>query len=117
MATYDCLDFHIIGEIATKKNITTWDIAKDYSWDDLPMRFETPIQKRKFWNSKVVLIGARLKKMSGEGLVFISKNSKKNTYTLLKDNVRILDKHKFPDKYRKAVCIREKDGQWCIFSI
>lgn len=113
---YDDLSFFILRNILEKKETTTWDMAKKYFADEISGKRNSK-QKERFLIKKTNLIKSRLNKMSKEGIVLVSKNSWKNQYVLLVENVKFLKRHKFFDRYSKAIMIKEKDGNCCIFEI
>lgn len=117
MTTYDQLDFHILLSIINSKNIGFSEIINGYKLWTKP-NFETSNQRRAYFTAKRTLIIKRLKKFILEELVFIEKGEKnRNIYIVDKKKVKILNRHLFLDKYKKALWIKEKDGIECIFSL
>ncbi len=107
---FDELDFFILNQIWSKRNTTTWKIAKN----SLGVGDNYPRERKVELNSLHEKIKNRLKKMSEVGLVSISKDSNnKNIYDLNTKNIKI-GRHKFPDKYSNAICLRV-NAKWEVF--
>jgi len=113
MLNIDSLDFFIINSIYfSKKDTTTWKIAKNY-FKDLNLKTKEGLREL---DKKHHLVKNRLKKMEKWGIIIISKNSDgKNEYNLIQENVKIC-KHKFPDGYYNSILLKI-NGEWCGFQI
>ncbi len=118
------IDFFIISKIKKaklkKKEITTWDIAKDYLnvKDDGNNSQELKRKNYRLLKKQNEIIKNHLKKMSDWGLVLITKenngNKIKNLYILIKENIKV-GKHKFPDRYcSNAFCLKI-EKKWISF--
>jgi len=108
---WDNLSFFIISEILKEKEISTWDIAKRYSWEDKDNRMDSR-QKDRYFDIKNGLIKCRLNKMIIEG--FVSKDNK--TFIIDKNKVMI-KKHKFPSGIRNALIVLDKSKKWSIYEL
>lgn len=118
MGTYDTLDFHILVSIIVSKDIKLSKIIKIYpSWKKT--KFETSGQKELYRLNQIGTLKNRLRKFMREDLVFLKKDKdgKSNIYVVNKLKVKLLSKHKFLKKYKKAIWIQERDGIECIFSL
>lgn len=108
MAVLDDLDVYIIETIYTKKEVSTWDIARRY--------FEIKKDKStREIHKKLGIIVYRLKMLAKAGLFNISKGDDgKNVYTLLRENIKV-GPHRFADgRYYQAIHIKT-DDKWIIF--
>jgi hypothetical protein len=111
----DSLDVYIILKILQsdqkKKEVTTWELAKDYDWGE---KYE---DKNRFLNQKTSLIKKRLKKMQEEKFVEIVKDfSGHSSFGLVEDKI-IYGKHKFFSGYKDALHIKTPQNKWIIFEI
>lgn len=77
---YHELDLFILDDILGKKDTTTWKIAKEFKWEDKPLKFKEKQNFDDFLNKKDKLVRERLKCMAKEGLIKIVRNGGKNIY-------------------------------------
>ena len=120
MLCHDDLTLFIISSIyehhIKKEKLTTWGIAKLRKWEDLPSNM-TCKQASNFFQKKNMLINQRMKSMAKEGFLIVEKCDGKIQFTLIKDRVILLPRHKFPCGYRKAIMINRFDERWVIYQI
>ena len=138
---YDELGIYILKTILEEGDLTTYGIAKLFDW-------EGELDKNKknnepFWRAKSVLVRKRLEGMEKENLVKVIKECRgcgekwlkeekkescpdcgcsgmkiKNTFVVVKDNVKILEEHLFIKEYHRALVVnRKKGGHLCIFQL
>ena len=119
MGTYTELGLFVIKEIyesgLNNKEISTWGIAKRFQWNG-KLVFDNKKDEDRFLTRKSNIICKRLKRMSKEGIIKITKERKnKNVYNLIGENVIFKKRCKFPDSCSNAIFIRERDRKWIIF--
>lgn len=113
------LDIYIITSIFKashdNKEISTWDMAKNFAWKDKP-NLMTPRQENIFYTRKSLTITVRINLMKRYGYVNINKkeNGKKH-YELLGE--KIIKKYKFKDREGLALQMKRSDGKWIILEI
>ena len=108
---WDKLSFFIVSEILREKEISTWEIAKKYAWEDKNERMDSR-QKDRYFSVKSNFIKSRLKKMSEEGFV-----SSENNIFIIDRNKVLLKKHKFPCGIRQALIVLDKSKKWNIYEL
>ena len=109
---YDSLDFFLLKEIYISNEITTWQLAKKYSWEN------NEIKNEEFFLKKCDLICKRLKRMAKEDLIFITKEKQnRSVYNLNLKNVIFKNRHKFPNGFGKALFLKEKDKKWQVYQL
>jgi len=104
--------------IQDNESLSTWDLACEHflcNGDEFEKKYKG--SRLRFITAKTNLVNARLKRMRGEGLITIKKNSRKNKFILNNDRV-VFKKYKFPDKkMRPSICIKDKENRWSVFQI
>ena len=84
------LDIYILMSIfkagKAGRDITTWEIAKNYSWNDKPT-FLLASQKSRYYVKKTGIVNYRMKTMAKEGFVRIEKEEGKTIYNIIGDKI------------------------------
>lgn len=96
------------------KGISTWRLAKTFSWPD-KTDFLLRSEAYRFYASKTALIRARLLELAKDGLISICKKNDKVVYELVKE--KFIKRHKIEGNYRLCVQIKRKDGKFVIIEI
>lgn len=120
---YDDLNFFILKKLydcyskktRASKEITTWELAKEYSWEDKP-NFRNKNSETKYLYPKDELIRSRLKIMEKEGYLIRKKEKNRNHWILVLDNIKF-KKLKLIEKFVDVIILKDAYGRYLCFSI
>ncbi len=114
--------FHIYEAALKGKVITTWDIAKDFEWEDNGSLSSKT--NSNFYHKKSVLVRYKILRMAEEGIIektlSCNRHKKRPAYEFkLNDDKVVIGKLKFPNRKRKSdtIFIKQKDNKWQAMEI
>lgn len=116
MEIYDKLCFFIINEIITNKEITDWQLAKKYSWDDKPLHFENKRMESNYCINKNMCVHNKIKYLEEEGIIKIFRDEKGKISEFALDKNRVIKKRiNLPDGNKERFLIKTKNETWVIY--
>lgn len=119
-STIDDIDISIISifyHLKKNDNTTTWEIAKKIFKKEFDGNSELSngLYLRRC-RELTTFISRRIKKMQGYGIFTTLKNSKKNIYVLISDEV-LFGKRKFPDRKYYSCIYLKVYGRWQCYQV